>query len=165
MIRRPPRSTQSRSSAASDVYKRQFLAHVHCGQTAGWIKMPLHTEVNLGPGDVVLDGVPALRERGTAASTPLFAHVYCGHGRPSQIPLSSCCTAHGRKSLYFTMIRPFPPQNCPFPWGIWTPSNTWFPRPTEVLNPNSISIGSAVFAGLTSVISRPTDQQTTLLGR
>src|SRR5450756_2638116 len=28
MIRRPPRSTQSRSSAASDVYKRQEL-HVH----------------------------------------------------------------------------------------------------------------------------------------
>src|SRR5680860_1505200 len=28
MIRRPPRSTQSRSSAASDVYKRQLLLHV-----------------------------------------------------------------------------------------------------------------------------------------
>ena len=28
MIRRPPRSTQSRSSAASDVYKRQVLAFV-----------------------------------------------------------------------------------------------------------------------------------------
>src|SRR5680860_707354 len=28
MIRRPPRSTQSRSSAASDVYKRQFLDYV-----------------------------------------------------------------------------------------------------------------------------------------
>src|SRR5665809_12887 len=28
MIRRPPRSTQSRSSAASDVYKRQPYAHV-----------------------------------------------------------------------------------------------------------------------------------------
>jgi len=28
-------------------------------QTAGWIKMPLGTEVNLGPGDVVLDGVAA----------------------------------------------------------------------------------------------------------
>src|SRR5680860_1897401 len=27
MIRRPPRSTQSRSSAASDVYKRQLLGH------------------------------------------------------------------------------------------------------------------------------------------
>src|SRR5450756_3178507 len=28
MIRRPPRSTQSRSSAASDVYKRQLQSHV-----------------------------------------------------------------------------------------------------------------------------------------
>jgi len=27
----------------------QFLAHVYCGQTAGWIRMPLGTEVNLGP--------------------------------------------------------------------------------------------------------------------
>src|SRR5450756_2066843 len=27
MIRRPPRSTQSRSSAASDVYKRQVMSH------------------------------------------------------------------------------------------------------------------------------------------
>jgi len=26
-----------------------------------------------------------------------------------------------RASLYFTMGRPFPPQNCPFPWGMWTP--------------------------------------------
>src|SRR5450756_1868582 len=28
MIRRPPRSTQSRSSAASDVYKRQVYSHI-----------------------------------------------------------------------------------------------------------------------------------------
>ena len=34
----------------------QFLAHVYCGQTAGWINMRLGTEVGLGPGDVVLDG-------------------------------------------------------------------------------------------------------------
>jgi len=32
----------------------QFSAHVYCGQTAGWIKMPLGAGVNLGPGDVVL---------------------------------------------------------------------------------------------------------------
>ena len=38
------------------------------------------------------------------------------------------------------------------------------PGPTRVLNPNGISIGSAVFAGLTSVIDRQTDRQTTLLG-
>src|SRR5450756_3190010 len=32
MIRRPPRSTQSRSSAASDVYKRQVVHHhAACG--------------------------------------------------------------------------------------------------------------------------------------
>jgi len=37
----------------------QFLVHVYCGQTAGWIKMPLGTEVNLGAGDVVLIGVAA----------------------------------------------------------------------------------------------------------
>ena len=43
------------------------------------------------------------------------------------------------------------------PPGIWTASNTWFAGPTRVLNPNGISISSAVFAGLTKV----TDQQTT----
>jgi len=69
----------------------QFSAHICCGQTAGWIKMPLGTEVDLSPGHIVLDGDPAPlpRERGTAAA--LFsAHVYCGHGRPSQLLLSSC---------------------------------------------------------------------------
>jgi len=53
------------------------------------MKAPLGTEVDLGPGHIVLDGVPALRERSTAA--PLFqAHVYCGHGHPSQLLVSSC---------------------------------------------------------------------------
>jgi len=37
----------------------QFSAHVYCGQTAGWIKMSLGTEVNVASGDVVLDGVTA----------------------------------------------------------------------------------------------------------
>jgi len=32
---------------------------IYCGQTAGWIKVPPGTEVNLGPGDVVLRGVAA----------------------------------------------------------------------------------------------------------
>ena len=36
-----------------------FSAHVYCGQTAGWIKMPLGTEVGLGAGHIVLDGDPA----------------------------------------------------------------------------------------------------------
>ena len=45
---------------------------VYCGQTVGWIKMPLGTVVGLGPGDIVLDGDLAPHtERGTAAH-PLF---------------------------------------------------------------------------------------------
>jgi len=67
----------------------QFLAHVYCGQTAGWMKAPLGTEVDLGPGHIVLDGVPPLLETGTGP--PIFSvHVYCGHGRPPQLLLSSC---------------------------------------------------------------------------
>ena len=50
---------------------------------------PLGTEVDHGTGHIVLDVVPAVRERGTAAPS-LFAHVYCGHGSPSQLLLSSC---------------------------------------------------------------------------
>jgi len=37
-----------------------------------------------------------------------------------------------------------PPENCPFPWGIWTPSNTWFLGPTQVIPPNVILISLAV---------------------
>ena len=44
----------------------QFLAHVYCGQMAGWMKTPLGTEVDLGPGHCTRRG-PSYRERGTAA--------------------------------------------------------------------------------------------------
>jgi len=37
----------------------QFLAHFYCGQMAGRMKTPLGTEVDLGQGHIVLDGVPA----------------------------------------------------------------------------------------------------------
>ena len=49
--------------------------------------------------------------------------------------------------------------------GSGAPSNTWFPGPAQVLNPNGSSIGATVFAWLTSVTDRQTDRQTTLLGR
>ena len=52
---------------------------------AGWMSTPLGTEVDLGTGHIVLDVVPAVRERGIAAPPPLVAHVCCGHGRPSPI--------------------------------------------------------------------------------
>jgi len=39
--------------------------------------MPLGTEVDLGPGDIVLDGDPAPPRKG-AQQAPFSAHVYCG---------------------------------------------------------------------------------------
>ena len=64
------------------------VTFMYCGQTVGRMKMKLGTEVGLSPGHTVLDGDPAPPE---GHSTPLFsAHVYCGHGRPYQLLLSSC---------------------------------------------------------------------------
>jgi len=62
------------------------------GQTAGCIKMPLGTEVGLGPGDIVLDGDRASpTKRGTAAPPPLFSPcLLWPNGRPSQLVLSTC---------------------------------------------------------------------------
>jgi len=54
------------------------------------------------------------------------------------------------------------PKKLLLPMRDLDPSNTWFRRLTRILSPNGISIGSAVFAGLTSVTDRQTDM---LLGR
>jgi len=48
----------------------------------------------------------------------------------------------------------------PLPLGTCTPSNACFFEPIRVSNPNSITIGSAVFSGLTNVTNSPTDRQT-----
>jgi len=62
---------------------------VYCGQTVGWIRMLLGTEVGLDPGDIVLDDDPAPpTEKGTSA--PTFRTTLLWHGRPSQQLLSSC---------------------------------------------------------------------------
>jgi len=59
-------------------YPHPILAHVYCGQTAGWMKTPLGTEVDLGPGHILLDGDPCSspRERDTAAPPLFSAHVF-----------------------------------------------------------------------------------------
>jgi len=46
--------TGNHGTAAPD-----FLAHVYCHQTAGWIEMPFGMELRLGPAHIVLDGNPA----------------------------------------------------------------------------------------------------------
>jgi len=54
----------------------QFLAYVYCGQTAGWMKTPIGTEVDLVPGHIVLDGArltgPQLPSRKDRAAPPLL---------------------------------------------------------------------------------------------
>ena len=50
----------------------QFSAHVCCGQTDTWIKMPLGGQVGLGPGHIVLDGDPAPHRKGAQQPPPLF---------------------------------------------------------------------------------------------
>ena len=49
--------------------------------------MPLGTEVHLGPGHIVLDVDPAPPRK--RYNSLFSAHVYYGHGRTSQLLLSS----------------------------------------------------------------------------
>jgi len=42
--------------------------------------MPLRTEVNLGPGNIVLDGDPAAPKKGGTALSPILAHVLWPNG-------------------------------------------------------------------------------------
>jgi len=54
----------------------QISAHVYCGQTAGWIKMPLATKVGLGPGRIVLHGDPdPPPKRGTIGKNLLNSNI------------------------------------------------------------------------------------------
>jgi len=53
-------------------------------QTVEWIRMPLGTEVSLGPGDIVLDGDPLPHGKGHNRP-PLFGPFCSG-----TVALSSC---------------------------------------------------------------------------
>ena len=65
--------------------------------------------------------------------------------------------------IYFTMGRPL--KIVPFQGGIWTPSNIWFPGPTQSSTQMASRSVQRFFAGLTSVTDGQTDRQTMLLGR
>ena len=56
---------------------------VYCGQTVGWIKMPLGTEIDLGPDHTVLDGHPAPRRKG-AQQPPHFRSLRTA-GKPASV--------------------------------------------------------------------------------
>jgi len=75
----------------------QFLAHVYCGQTAGWMKTPLGTDVDLGPGHIVSDGVPAPPRKGHS-SPPLFGPCLLWPRSPisATAKLVFSCTTFGK---------------------------------------------------------------------
>jgi len=57
----------------------QFSAYGCCGQTSGWIKMPLRTKVGLGPRNIVLDADcrPSSIPHGAQPLSQSSAHVWC----------------------------------------------------------------------------------------
>jgi len=78
---------------------------VYCGDTVGWIKMPLAMEVGLGPGHIVLDGDPLPSPSKKAHSTPTFRPTsIVANGRPSQQLLSSCVLLHRNQKAYYAIM-------------------------------------------------------------
>jgi len=73
----------------------QFSAHVHCGQTAAWIKMPLGAEDGFGLHDIVLDGDPASPDL-NGHSPQFSANVRCGQTAGwTKTPLGMDCVRWG----------------------------------------------------------------------
>ena len=76
---------------------------VYCGQTVGWIKMPLGTDrVGLSRRDIVLDGDPAPPRKGAQQPPPNF--------RPMSIvakrsPISATRPTEPLFSVMFEMVR------------------------------------------------------------
>jgi len=80
----------------------QFLAHVHCGQMAGWIKMPLGTEVDHGLGHIVLDRDSARLPPNWHSSPIFLARAYCGQ---TVAHLSYCWTLVGLGFVFVCLFR------------------------------------------------------------
>ena len=57
-----------------------FSAHVYCGQTAGWMRMSLGTEVGLGLSTIVFDVNPATPRKKAHPPHPILAHVLWTNG-------------------------------------------------------------------------------------
>ena len=141
----------------------QFLAHVCCDQTAGWMKTPLGTEVYLGPGHIVLDGVlPSSRIAHSRVSLEMsgYGHIVLDEDLPLKIaPSNGGSELPSNTSFLGSTCLSIPNSismaSAPFPFkithsrGDLDPPLTRFPGPIRALNVNGISIGSAVFAQMT----------------
>jgi len=73
-------------------------------------------------------------------------------------------TLHGRDCLLYNGLPVFP-SKMPLRMCILSPSSTRFFGPTRTRKPNDISIGPAVFTGLTIVTDRPYATRSITVGR
>jgi len=119
------------------------------------------------PKPVIANCVPKLVAMATSLSTyrPPSNTIPTAHPspQPKRHPywFSHLCTDDRKSVPILYNGTPILPQKfAPSHGGIWTLSNTWFPGPTRLLNPNGSSIAVAVLAGLTSVTDRHTDRPT-----
>ena len=92
------------SSPPQKGHSPHFSAYVCCGQTAGWIKMPLGMEVGLCPGDIVLvlDGDPAPPKK--LQSTPSFRPCLLWPNDGQSQLLLSTCTFYFIQTLVLTFL-------------------------------------------------------------
>jgi len=55
------------------------MAHVYCGETAGWIRVQLGTEVGLGSGRIELDGYPAPPTESSTAAIIIIINLFASN--------------------------------------------------------------------------------------
>ena len=90
----------------------QFSVHVYCGQMAGWMKMLLGTEVDLGPGHIVLDLAPLRKGHSSPPSFRPMSIVATVHlrycwalvERIAETTLDICCVAYTILWINFKVI-------------------------------------------------------------
>src|SRR5680860_1650149 len=109
MIRRPPRSTQSRSSAASDVYKRQLLVPRSLRRSRS--VLPLRSTLDRIRTRIVSSRVPLLApqasrpHRGTGSQgDPVGSHTRLLWKRVRRFQLDLSIDAQGPNDLWLSLI-------------------------------------------------------------
>jgi len=123
----------------------------------------LHVKFHLDPSNRLAAFCPSKLPIPMEKSGPYVIHDFWTYPclqHKRHLDRFSCFTQMTAECPYTLQWATLPPQDCP---SRLIQLNTWFLDSNRVLNPNGTSIGSAVFAGLTTVTDRPTEA--TLLGR
>jgi len=104
----------------------QIFGHFYCGQTAGYIKMPLGMEVGLIPGDFVFDGDPARASPKRGWSPEFSAHVYCGQTAGwTKVPLGTEVGLGPDDIVLDRDPHPLPKKGAESPSPIFGPCPLW----------------------------------------